>query len=227
MTTHLTPALGAAVGAVAALLWGLLSAPAHAATCAEGGPCRVGDTGPGGGTVFYVADTPRPWGRALEVAPAGWAGTVRDPKAWWCLAEEPEGADPDRPGSLTARVARFTAPAGIGRGRTNTRATVALCGEGSAAGLAAAYTGGGLSDWHLPAGAELAALYRARASVPGGLTGLYWSSSKRAQRPGTREAFYGTATWQDFDWGDQGTTALEGMEVTGVRVRPIRRIPAA
>lgn len=226
MTTPMTPVRGSAVAAVAALLWGMLSVPAQAAACAEGGTCRIGDTGPGGGTVFYVADTPRPWGRALEVAPAGWSGSARDPKAWWCLAEEPEGADPDRPGSLTARVAAFTAPTGIGRGPANTRATTALCGEGSAAGLAAGYTGGGQSDWYLPASAELAALYRVRAAVPGGLTGLYWSSSKRAQRPGTRAAFYGTATWLDFDFGDRGTTALEGMELTGVRVRPIRRIPA-
>ena len=26
------------------------------ATCASGGPCSVGDTGPGGGIVFYVND---------------------------------------------------------------------------------------------------------------------------------------------------------------------------
>ena len=39
-------------------------------SCAQGGSCAVGDTGPGGGVVFYVDDS----GKYLEAAPADLAG---------------------------------------------------------------------------------------------------------------------------------------------------------
>jgi hypothetical protein len=35
--------------------------------CANGGLCKLGDTGPGGGVVFYVSDSKQPWGSYLEV----------------------------------------------------------------------------------------------------------------------------------------------------------------
>jgi len=40
-----------------------------AKTCAEGGACKVGDEAPKGGRVFYVADTPQPWGSYLVMTP--------------------------------------------------------------------------------------------------------------------------------------------------------------
>ena len=56
---------------VAALVTG--APPAKARTC-DGVTvaCQIGDTGPGGGVVFYDAGQPQPWGRYLEAAPAGW-----------------------------------------------------------------------------------------------------------------------------------------------------------
>ena len=36
-------------------------------TCANGGVCKLGDTGPGDGVVFYVASSQQSWGRYLEV----------------------------------------------------------------------------------------------------------------------------------------------------------------
>jgi hypothetical protein len=52
------------------LLAGLLvSAPSASAapTCAQGGQCKLGDTGPAGGVVFYAAPTPQWWGQYFEV----------------------------------------------------------------------------------------------------------------------------------------------------------------
>ncbi|MEY5152690.1 MAG: fibronectin type III domain-containing protein [Actinobacteria bacterium] len=46
---------------------------------------RVGDTGPGGGTIAYIADTMQPWGRYLEIAPSTWNGTS-DPALTWADA---------------------------------------------------------------------------------------------------------------------------------------------
>jgi hypothetical protein len=40
-------------------------------TCSNTGPCAIGDTGPGGGIVFFVSDSPRSGGRILEVNRSG------------------------------------------------------------------------------------------------------------------------------------------------------------
>jgi hypothetical protein len=40
--------------------------PAIALSCATGGACKLGDTGPLGGVVFYVASTPQWWGQYME-----------------------------------------------------------------------------------------------------------------------------------------------------------------
>ena len=62
-----------------------------ALTCATGGSCDVGDTGPGGGIVFYV-DLTRPAGsQYFEAACAGWSdrvcgGDLTDPRAGWGCA---------------------------------------------------------------------------------------------------------------------------------------------
>jgi hypothetical protein len=40
--------------------------PAAALSCADGGACKLGDTGPLGGVVFYAASTPQWWGQYME-----------------------------------------------------------------------------------------------------------------------------------------------------------------
>ena len=100
-----------------------------ATTCAAGGTCQVGDTGPGGGTVFYVASTPQSWGQYLEVAPSTWSGGT-DPRQQWA----------------------------------------------SAVTTAAAYTGGGLTNWRLGSSTELVDLSKSGQGGPF-QTGGYWSST--------------------------------------------------
>lgn len=87
------------------------------AVCVAGGPCAIGDTGPGGGIVFYDAGSLQPWGRYLEAAPAGWSGSQTDPQVMWCqTSTEISGA----------------AGTAIGTGATNTAAMLAACSSGAA-----------------------------------------------------------------------------------------------
>ena len=52
-------------------------------TCATGGPCAIGDTGPGGGTIFSVVTGGDGNKKFLEVANAGWNGEASDPVLNW------------------------------------------------------------------------------------------------------------------------------------------------
>jgi hypothetical protein len=59
-------------------------------SCADGGVCALGDTGPGGGPIVYVAATPftEPVSgkkyKYIEAAPAYWVSGVVDPKTGIC-----------------------------------------------------------------------------------------------------------------------------------------------
>ena len=75
------------------------------------GDYQVGDTGPGGGIVFFDAGSVQPWGRYLE------AGPQLDPTEW-CG----EDWELDIPGTVTA----------IGSGAANTKLMVDACKAGAA-----------------------------------------------------------------------------------------------
>jgi hypothetical protein len=144
-------------------------------SCADGGACQVGDAGPGGGVVFFDAGSRESWGRYLEVAPSGWSGAPSDPVATWC-AEGKAG--------FTARVRTGTA---LGSGAADTSAIVKACGSASAAGVAAAYHGGGETDWYLPSKDEVNELFRKRSAVGGLPAKSLWSSSQSSH--------YATYAW--------------------------------
>jgi len=94
------------------------------AVCVAGGSCAIGDTGPGGGIVFYDAGSVQPWGRYLEAAPAGWSGGPSDPLIGWC-----SNTDTLIPGAMGTA---------IGTGAANTANMLAACSSG-AANLARSY----------------------------------------------------------------------------------------
>jgi hypothetical protein len=111
----------------------------------------VGDTGPGGGTIFYDAGSEQSWGRYLEVAPNTWdGGDVGDGNYRW---------------SANTNTLVGTTSA-IGDGLSNTQAMVALdsalsSGDGGtlyAGTNAYAYSPNGRT-FHLPSQDELNALY--------------------------------------------------------------------
>jgi hypothetical protein len=143
-------------------------------TCAEGGTCALGDTGPGGGIVFIV-QTPTaaaPW-RYMEVAPNTWNGGVTDPTIEWC-----SNVRDYVPNLLTGAVNVIQTATTVGSGFSNTKKMLGGCTYG-AANAVAGYNGGGKSDWHLPSKDELAQIYIQRARVTGLVDDkYYWSSSE-------------------------------------------------
>ena len=130
------------------------------------GDYMIGDTGPGGGIVFYAVGSVQPWGRFLE------AGPELAP-ADWC-----NGAELDVAG--TKRT--------IGAGAANTKLIAAACGSG-AANTVSDYDGGGKTDWFLPSKDELGEVYKQRDIVGGFGTGSYWSSSQFLSHDAWYQAF--------------------------------------
>ena len=145
---------------------------------------QIGDVGPGGGVVYYVADEPFPCGPALtaectHLEAATESGEVR--RVW--------SAEPD-PEVATAGADR----SGIGAGAANT-SEVVLHGDGSvesAAAYADAYEQNGHSDWYLPSKEELFELYEYLARTGVATRGTYWSSTDYA---------FITAWCLDFSYG--------------------------
>ena len=135
----------------------LEDAKAAAAECAKSGRnCKIGNTGPGGGIVFYDAGSQQSWGRYLEVAPKGWSvsvsasGVTTGRVAEWCNVSDIVNGSIEVNGQATAILGSVE----IGKGKANTDLMVAFCSSG--AGVEArAYKGGGKSDWFLPSLMEL------------------------------------------------------------------------
>jgi serine/threonine protein kinase len=144
-----------------------ISEKINAIKCADGGTCKVGDIGPGGGQVFYVADEKKWWGQYMEASyeDLGYA--------FWCSRLE------EIPGSQTRK-------AGIGQGKSNTESIINFCDNKSAANKASQFisesNGINYDDWFLPSKNELLALYKQKNRLAGfGLKDvgeIYWSSTE-------------------------------------------------
>ncbi len=166
-----------------------------ALTCAAGGTCLVGDTGPGGGKVFYVAPTSftstgSACGSAckyLEGAPIGWnTGTtpVRQTRCTITRSLLPS-RECEWSGNKRDLVGTQTR---IGSGFANTSAMIAQSKDvGKAATVARAYRGGGKSDWFLPSKDELNEMFVNRGLFL--ILYNYWSSSEVAAWSSWAQAF--------------------------------------
>jgi hypothetical protein len=174
--------------------------------------CKVGDIGPGGGTVFYVAsETFTQVGatgsmcatncKYLEAAPNTWSG----------------GADPSLSWATNVNSNQTTAVTGadqtaIGSGYQNSIDIVNQAGNVAATSAAVAargYAGGSKNDWFLPSKDELNELYSRSATVGGFVANFYWSSS---------EFSFASAEVQNIGSGDQAKSAKSFARP----VRPIR-----
>ena len=145
-------------------------------TCAQGGVCKLGDIGPGGGIVFYVRSQeslavwtstpvaekdltfdPNGW-KYLEVAPNTWSGGKTDPKLDWCnnantgaaWTKDLQGTDYYAKWRKGKPQTGFLASTGFG----NTQIISEHCKTGAAT-AARKYRGGGKSDWYLPRMTEM------------------------------------------------------------------------
>lgn len=207
-------------------------------SCAAGGVCDYGDTGPGGGVVFYVAssnftstgstcDTACKYMEAATTDQSTgivWATTA--PKCWNTAAPTGDGSNNNScqtfsiysPHATPNQAASRTAATAIGKGMANTNAIYnrfnsagdAVATNTYAAGVAYAYANSGKTDWHLPSKAELNELYNKRTTVGGFSSAFYWSSSEDAP----------TLAWTvGFDGSSYYSYAKTGTEV---RVRPVR-----
>jgi hypothetical protein len=146
-----------------------------AASCATGDECALGDLGPGGGRVIYVAPTPRWWGTYIEARPIangrGLPWSLRPTESIYTDSE-----------AGTANRQRIDARA-VGMGAVNTAAIIAQNGEGRyAAAYVANLSLGGKSDWYLPSKDELDYAYH-RATI-GQWSNLYkasyWTSTENS-----------------------------------------------
>ena len=142
--------------------------------CAQGGPCVLGETGPGGGTVFYVSaenftstgsdcDTACKYFEASKVnqsAGIEWATNLSR-----CFAVGSSSGDSNcfvnsiYSGSSATQAASRTAATPIGMGMANTNRIRLLLDNSAdalyASGIATAFANNGKTDWHLPSKDEL------------------------------------------------------------------------
>lgn len=175
-----------------------------AVSCADGGVCAFGDTGPGGGVVFYVA-----------TAPFSAPGTACGDACMYLETPTFDVAAPilwcSGPGAATGFSVDAMGTA-IGSGWLNTQAMLGttnsppaeICTSGAA--QAASTPVGGLSDWYLPSTDEMSTLLD--AVVGGGLAtqygvnfsfDAYWTSTQASGKN------YATAYCQGFTSLKMGT----------------------
>ena len=147
-------------------------------TCATGGICYVGNTGPGGGTVFYAASgTFTSTGSDCNTSCKYLETTATDEEQIWATAVnacyDSGSASSNNncetnsvySGTSAEQAASRTASNAIGMGMANTNqiysrlTTVGGSATSSyAAGIAWAYSNNGKTDWHMPSKDELIAM---------------------------------------------------------------------
>jgi hypothetical protein len=188
---------------------------ASVATCAQGGLCSIGQTGPGGGLVFITPTTAgNTTGKYFEAAPSGWSGSGTDPLGKLC--------------TNATSVAGATGTA-IGSGETNTNlfAASAACGP-SVTDTATALVLNSKDDWFIPSFDELKAMFSALHKAAGGALGGFNSASNTdylssSDNPsgvapsGTGYAYYGWFGSSDgvAGWGSTSKTS-------SLAYRPVR-----
>ena len=193
-----------------------LTQPASAATCAEGGVCALGEIGPGGGKVFYVAATAFSSGAPcgvnclyLEMAPNTWSNGTTDPS----LKMQPNKQRSPANGNTRNNTA-------IGLGFQNTSALLSNA-SGISDAKEAIYSVDilttGKTDWYIPNSLEYLAMKTYLDSCTTACANFtynsgqnYWSSN-----------YKGNGGW-DFKWAISGLDPGNPTLTNSKPIRPIR-----
>jgi len=206
------PTLGAEARSISRITIETAKGMSQLLTCADGGPCIIGDIGPGGGYIFYIDEPDDFDWNYLEVAPTNFDGNGIN----FCTYKDgypltDSGPTDDNPASNPFATA-------IGTGFANTNKLVNNC-DGGAGVQAANYTSpNGVDDWFLPSNDELELLLPLKA-ILGIDSSNYWSSSEMSKlvAPGQASHTYGRQCW----FGPGQVCGLGSM-AGGYKVRPIR-----
>jgi len=163
---------------------------ADIALYAKWSPYELGDTGPGGGKVFYRDEN-------------GFALTGFGATKYHYLEASPNdlgNAEWGASGDNIKDKTGYTTGDEIGDGKINTRILVDFLNsekeKGRAAQLADAFTYNGLSDWFLPSANELNTLFENRAAagitLQLGSSSYYWSSTEGDTRQNALAYYWST-----------------------------------
>ena len=212
----------------------------EARTCGEGGVCALGDVGPGGGIVFYVADSDftstgsdcNTKCRYMEITQ-----TETSPASPWIMSVAAcysEGSNASRanctwgnsiyPESANPSAARLASEA-IGMGMSATTQIYGRMTAGGvdpkayAAGVAWSYAANGTTDWFLPSKAELNEVFKQRDRIPG-ITVNTSQSASTYQSSTETTAFY--------SWAQTMSTGFASNvnKYAAYRVRAVRAFAA-
>ena len=205
--------------------------------CDTGLPYACGDTGPGGGTIFYVSSTRFACGadmgsfcNYLEVAPNLWAPNSQHScknvkSGGTCGGSAQQTSDFAGngkgitlcTGGKAQAIPNQKSGSAVGTGYANTAILVPFCSPSDAPNIARAYDGGGMTDWFVPSLDEMLALwsYPNRNAIGGFPPSAYWSSTGMTKNPEYGDAFY------IINYHNQGNSSYDPMKM-GLGFRPIR-----
>ncbi|MBJ7461905.1 MAG: DUF1566 domain-containing protein [Ilumatobacteraceae bacterium] len=210
-------------------------------TCATGGKCVVGDIGPGGGNVFYVASTNftstgsvcGTTCKYLEAAPTGWMTASTPFGQTNCTTPGTSTVDPgcEWSGNTTKAIGSTARGTLIGTGYSNTSAMMDQVPGGStarkAATVARAFRGGSKTDWFLPAHDELNELCKYARNQTTGNTAIGCANVNSVRTGFVSEGFYWSSTEASATDGtyrnfNNGGYATRGKDQNWLYVRPVR-----
>jgi hypothetical protein len=207
---------------------GVLSAPAvnkvtisisrasdvAALSCAAGGVCAVGDTGPGGGVVYILSTTSgNTTGLTFEAARNDWNGSAPDGTAKWC-------------GAGTAISGLGTA---IGTGSSNSSTLATSCsstGTDDAAEYVRGKTIGGKTDWFLPSRDEALAIYTQRSVFTGNYAINELTLDTARYLTSTQGTLAGNALGAYLQGSGFPGTSQDLSKTFGFSIRPVRSFTA-
>ena len=206
----------------------LLGSTTNIDVCDSGLAYKCGDTGPGGGTIFYVSSTGFACGadmgsfcNYLEVAPNLWAPnsqtSCKNVKGGGTCGGSAQQTSDFAGSGDGITLCTGPTPKGnpvygkaVGTGYANSTILAPWCNPSDAPNIARVYDGGGMTDWFVPSKDEMQALldYPNLNAIGGFPPSVYWTST-------------GTANYFDTA-GSVGTYGGRDKMKKGFGFRPVR-----